>query len=64
MVSHLLTVDQKQRSYEDCERYLELFRRDRMDLLRRYMTMNGILIPATQGPLGNLQTSPKVAKKV
>ena len=39
-VPRLLTPDQKQQRIEDSERCLELFKRGKMDFLRRYVTMD------------------------
>ena len=39
-VPHLLTPVRKQQRVEDSERCLELFKRGKKDLLRRYMTMD------------------------
>ena len=39
-VPRLLTVDQKQQRVEDSECCLELFKRDKKDFLRRYVTMD------------------------
>ena len=40
----LLTTDQKQQHLEDSERCLELFKRNKKDFLRRYVTMGEIWI--------------------
>lgn len=39
-VPRLLTVDQKQQRIDDSERCLELFKRNKRDFLRRYVTMD------------------------
>jgi len=39
-VPRLLTVEQKQQRIDDSERCLELFNRNKMDFLRRYVTMD------------------------
>ena len=43
-VPRLLTPDQNQQRVEDSERSLELFKWDKKDFLRRYVTMDGIWI--------------------
>lgn len=39
-VPRVLTVDQKQQRIDDSERCLEIFKRDKKDFLRRYVTMD------------------------
>ena len=43
-LQRLFTPDQKQQRVEDSERCLELFKRGKQDLLRRYVTMDEIWI--------------------
>ncbi|QQP51227.1 Mariner transposase, partial [Caligus rogercresseyi] len=39
-VPHLLTVDQKQEGADDSEKCLAMFKRNKLEFLRRYVTMD------------------------
>ena len=60
-VLHLLKVDQKQLRVDDSERYLQLFQRNKKELLRKYVIMDETWIYHFTPVLNQLSFDRKVA---